>query len=167
MSKYFSTPVKHFTFTLAKVDSNSDKIDFSNIDDKNFYHYTVNETKNDKSDVNFEIKKYNNKLLYFNDFKKKINKKIKNKKSEEDQSGGKKHSKKYDKDDDSSDDDYYIKKNKYYVEPLMSWWYNPLVYNTPKMYMPTFVSPLSLSYVLDFSPYYTILNNNNVINLST
>ncbi len=65
------------------------------------------------------------------------------------QNGGKKS--KYDEDDDDDSPDYYVKKS-YYYDPISYWYYYPSMYPLDRLYMPTFVSPLSFPYVLDFTP---------------
>ena len=65
------------------------------------------------------------------------------------QFGGKKS--KYDDDDDDDDSpDYYVKK---YYDPIAYWYYSPSIYPYDRLYLPTFISPLSFPYVLDlFTP---------------
>jgi hypothetical protein len=65
------------------------------------------------------------------------------------QIGGKKSKSKYDDDDDDSPD-YYVKN--YYYDPISYWYYYPSVYSLDRLYLPTFISPLSFPYVLDFAP---------------
>jgi hypothetical protein len=77
--------------------------------------------------------------------------------SESDQSGGAKS--KYDDEDDDDSPDYFIKKS-YIYDPIAYWYYSPTVYNLDRLYLPTFVSPLSVPYVVDLAPIitYTGLN---------
>ena len=72
--------------------------------------------------------------------------------SASEQVGGKKKSK-YDDDDDDDDDspDYFVSKTFYY-DPISYWYYLPSVYALDRLYLPTFISPLSFPYVLDLSP---------------
>ena len=65
------------------------------------------------------------------------------------QIGGKKSKSKYDDDDDDSPD-YFVKN--YYYDPISYWYYYPSVYSLDRLYLPTFISPLSFPYVLDFAP---------------
>ncbi len=59
-----------------------------------------------------------------------------------------------DDDDDDDDDDSpdYIVKREYVYDPILYWYYTPSLYKTVRVYMPTFVSPLSFPYVLDIYP---------------
>jgi len=66
------------------------------------------------------------------------------------QIGGKKSKSKYDDDDDDDSPDYYVKN--YYYDPISYWYYYPSVYSLDRLYLPTFISPLSFPYVLDFAP---------------
>jgi hypothetical protein len=83
------------------------------------------------------------------------------------QIGGKKSKSKYEDDDDDDDDDddspdYYVKN--YHYDPISYWYYSPSVYSLDRLYLPTFVSPLSFPYVLDMSPvisYNTTPNSGN------
>jgi len=64
--------------------------------------------------------------------------------------GGDKKSK-YDEDDDDDSPDYYVKKN-YVYDPIYYWYYYPSLYSIDRLFLPTFVSPLSPTYVVDFLP---------------
>ena len=170
LSKNFSSIIKNYKFTIAKINSieSSNKINLSNLNDKKFYHFIVNEKidKNAKNndDVKFSIKPYTDKIFFFDDFKEKSSKKIKKfNKNNKIINGGKKS--KFDENDEY--DDFIIKKK--YVD-YYTWWYNPLIYYPDIVYMPTFLTPFN--YILDFSPlnlysnYYTP-NVDNVVNITT
>jgi hypothetical protein len=68
--------------------------------------------------------------------------------------GGNDKKSNYDEDDDDSPD-YYVKKN-YIYDPIYYWYYYPSLYSIDRLFLPTFVSPLSPTYVLDLLP--TTLN---------
>ena len=56
--------------------------------------------------------------------------------------------------DDSDDDDspdFFIKKYSY--DPISYWYYYPSIYSLDRLYLPTFISPLSFPYVLDMTPH--------------
>jgi len=65
------------------------------------------------------------------------------------QHGGKKS--KYDEDDEDDSPDFFVQKT-YYYEPISYWYYSPSIYALDRMYLPTFISPLSFPYVFDFYP---------------
>jgi len=82
------------------------------------------------------------------------------------QIGGKKS--KYDDEDDDDSPDYYVKK--YYNDPIAYWYYYPSLYSLDRLYLPTFVYPLSFPYILDNSPVIsyntsTIASGNPTINI--
>jgi len=136
----------------------------------NFSHFVVNEVIDKNKDVSYSIKKYNGKIEHTDDLVQniiKIQSKSKKSKrsgksldrlsesakseseSESAQEGG---HKKYDDDDDDDDSpDYYVKKS-YYIDPISYWYYYPSLYSPDRLYLPTFVSPLSFPYVVDFYP---------------
>jgi hypothetical protein len=62
--------------------------------------------------------------------------------------GGKKS--KYDDDDEDDSPDYYVKK--YFHDPISYWYYYPSLYSYDRLYLPTFISPLSFPYVIDINP---------------
>ncbi len=159
MSKYFSNSVKNFKFTLVKSNGQNN-LDFTNIKDKNYYHFIVNEkVKND--DVEYSIAPYNDKIFFFDSFKKNTNNKY-----NKILNGGKSKFDKYD--DDSDSDDYYVKKKKNYIlEPINYWYYNPFIYYSDNLYVPTFVSPLNFPYVIDFSPLNPFYTDPTIINIMT
>ena len=72
--------------------------------------------------------------------------------SESEQQGGAKS--KYDDEDDDDSPDYFVKKS-YIYDPIAYWYYSPTVYNLDRLYLPTFVSPLSVPYVIDLAPIIT------------
>jgi hypothetical protein len=158
--------VKNYKFTLVK---NNDNNKVYNIKNDDFFHFNVNEKINSENNkVDFFIEPYKNNVLFIEKFKKKVHKVIK-RNNNKNLSGGKKKHKKHRRDDDddssdSSDDDYYVKKNNNYydIDPIYSWWYNPLLYYSDRMYIPAFSYPLDFSYVLDLSPYYSIVETSNV-----
>jgi hypothetical protein len=82
------------------------------------------------------------------------------------QKGGKKS--KYDDEDDDDSPDYFISKT-YYYDPISYWYYSPSIYQLDRLYLPTFVSPLSFPYVLDLSPsiiYGTGMSQNPSVNIT-
>ena len=88
--------------------------------------------------------------------------------SQSSQQGGAKKSK-YDDDEDEDDSpDYFVSKT-YYYDPISYWYYLPSVYPLDRLYLPTFVSPLSFPYVLDLSPsiiYGTGMSPNPSVNVT-
>jgi hypothetical protein len=139
MSKYFSSNIPKFSFTLQKGGG------------EDFYHFTVTEKIADDK-IKFSIQKENK---FNNDNLVKFIKEN----QEHDLKGGKRHSHhkkyKYDEDDSSSsdsDDDYYY----YYkpinrYQPINYWSYSPYVYNYRQFYVPTFIPTIvpyiSISYL--------------------
>lgn len=146
LSEHFNNAVPNFYFTIQKGDNK-------------LYHFKVSEKKNN-NEINFNINQIElNNNTYINDgFKKKLEN-IKNKMNS--QEGGdkktkskkknkkktkKKQTKSSDSDSDSDSDmvsseEVYIKTKKYYyTEPIYYVWYDPLVYNTHSVYIPTFYS---------------------------
>jgi hypothetical protein len=173
-SEYFNNTVKNFKFTLLKlksedVDKHTKTLNFKKYasdlndkryNDKNFSHFIVHETLNDK-DVSFSIEKYENKNINNLNYLIKNISKIQKKyfKSNNKLSGGKKRDI-FDDDDDDDDLDYFVKKEKYYYDPFYPinyWYYNPILYTVEPsdsyVYFPTFISPLSFPYVFDFNPF--------------
>ena len=65
--------------------------------------------------------------------------------------GGHDKKSKYDEDDDDDSPDYYVKKN-YIYDPIYYWYYYPSLYSIDRLFLPTFVSPLSPTYVIDLLP---------------
>ena len=158
------------SFNLTKYASKSKNKKFAQ---NNFSHFIVDEKMGDDNEVEYVIKKYNGKLNNVDKFTNniiKIQKNVKKENNDSDtvqsesdsveQAGGKdskdekeKKKSKYDDDDDdsssSSSDDYYVKK---YYNPISYWYYYPTLYNTERLYLPTFISPLSFPYVIDIVP---------------
>jgi hypothetical protein len=142
-SQHLTNSVPKFAFTLERAT------------DGKLYHFTVNEKigggKNasysiTELDVNLSPKQISSLKSDYNNMQNKL----------EGQLGGKKHryhdgDKKNDKDDSSSSSEsdsdlanaIRLLKYKQQNQPIVYWWYNPLVYRTNDLYIPTFVAPLS------------------------
>lgn len=132
LSKYITNTVPKFAFTLK------------NTNDGSLSHFIVKETLRGGKSAEFKIKQLDLKLS--KDTVKQFEKRLSMK-------GGKKHHKHSDKDDDeddsssssSSSDEYSaIRLHKMYTkaQPITYWWYDPIVYEIPSVYIPTFVTPL-------------------------
>ena len=193
LSKYFNNQVPKFNFTLLKlkseeVDVNS-YLDRFNLEDygsksfnkffnkKNFSHFSVNESLNNKKEVSYQISKLEKEVDLSQLIKNIIN--IQNKfkdvkksnqtggdssnsssssdssNSSSNQYGGSssdddssdKKKKKKYDDDDDDSPDYYVKR--YYYDPIYYWYYAPSIYGTDPFYFPMFNSPISASLVID------------------
>ena len=141
-SQYLVNSVPKFAFTLERSS------------DGKLYHFTVNEKigggKNasysiTELDVNLTPKQLSSLKSDYNNMQNKL----------DGQLGGKKHryhdgDKKNEEDDSSSsssDSDLAnairLLKYKQQNQPIVYWWYNPLVYRTNDLYIPTFITPLS------------------------
>jgi hypothetical protein len=137
-------------------------------DTHNFSHFVVNEDIDKQDNVDFSIKKYTGKVENVEDFVGKIfklqNKLKKSKKSktvtnevsdsaesatasESAQDGGAKS--KYDDDDEEDSPDMYVK-HSYVYDPISYYYYYPSMYSLDTLYLPTFISPLSFPYVIDY-----------------
>lgn len=169
LSKNFNGIVKKFNFSLLELEKN-DKDNRSNkknklydYDNKNFYHFSVYEKKNKDGEIEFSIKPIDDTIVLLDEFKKRAHLRLKkNNKNKLKQKGGKK-SKYRDLEDDSSDssDDYYVKKPKFNDFYTYNWWYNPLIYYTDTVYLPSVVAPYYT--VFDFYPFTNIYNKTNQI----
>jgi hypothetical protein len=164
ISKYFSNSIPNFKFTLIRikdshVQSGGDysNLDFTTKNNKHLLHFKVKESKVSNSDrVDFSIVPFNGKLVLINQFKSSLqshlNRHKKNNKNEKE--GGKKSKFKNHDDDSSSDSselyETRVKKN-YIIDPITYWWYNPFIYYTDQIYIPSFVYPLNFPYVIDLS----------------
>jgi len=137
LSQYLTNSIPKFAFTLER-----------NSDGK-LYHFSVNEKigKNKHAsysitelDVNLSSKQISSLKTDYNNMQNKL----------DGQLGGKKHRYDDDKDDDSSSDSdsdlvnaIRLLKYKQQNQPIVYWWYNPLIYRRNDLYIPTFVAPLS------------------------
>lgn len=166
-------------FNLGQYGGSSKNKKFST---ENFSHFIVNENVGKRNEVDFTIKKYTGKIenlqtLIDNviDIQKQLKKSIRSAKNSSDsarsesesdsinsdQEGGKKS--KYDDDDGDDEDDeddspdYHVKKS-YYYDPISYWYYYPSLYTLDRLYLPTFISPLSFPYIVDFTPVATYSN---------
>lgn len=135
LSEHFNNSVPKFLFTIQKGSSGEGK----------YYHFNVTEERDDE-EVSFKVSPYKIKgeeaaLKTFqgklNDFKKK-------------QAGGKHRSRKSKSDDSSDSDsdtssDYYVRARSYMPnnQPIYYWWYDPYLYRTSSVYIPTFYSYLT------------------------
>jgi hypothetical protein len=156
LSKSFIHSGNKFKFSLAKV-KNISQFDIKNLDSKNIYHFKVAERVDKKNNINFEIKTIN-KVKNVDAFKIEIHEKIKG--FTKQQNGGKHKKSKHIVDDSSSSsssssDDYKVRKSKYYAEPFYNWWYNPFIYNSDSVYIPSIVAP----YAMQFWPFTVSINN--------
>jgi len=166
ISKYFSNSIPNFKFTLMRikdshVQSGGDysNFDFTKKNNKHLLHFKVNETHVNNTDkVDFSITPYSGKLVLLDQFKESLQNhlnrsKNKTNKNKTNKTGGKKS--KFDDDSSSSDSDSDFKttrvKKNYIIDPITYWWYNPFIYYTDQIYIPSFVSPLSFPYVIDLS----------------
>lgn len=141
LSKYFNKNIPKFYFTLENTKNNK------------LYHFRVAEKHLRGGNVKYTIKNHAVKTSdkELNAFKKKLSEiqtkvggKIKKKRDEDDY---------YDEDDDDEEDDsssdeeeYYFPKYPRYLkneQPIVYWWYNPLIYKVKGVYFPTLVYPLS------------------------
>ena len=183
LSKYFNNNVSKFNFTLLKLKSDSiedlnkfnlKKYSSSNADkvfnSKNFTHFTVNETLDEKQNVNFNIEKINKNIdnldkLMTNIINiqtkfKQVSKQNGGSKSDsDDDSEDGKHSKsksksrsKFDDDDDDSPD-YYVQQ--YNLNPMAFWYYAAGLYDISPFSFPMFTAPLSAPILID--SYYPLL----------
>jgi len=145
LSEHFNNAVPQYLFTIQKGESGSGK----------YYHYKAKESRSG-NDVTFTIKPF----TIANEDMTTFNQKLAKFKGRTEQDGGKKKktsrkSKKYDdSDDDDSDSERYYKKINTYVPvantPMMWYWYDPLVYNTNSVFIPTlysYVSPVMTFYL--------------------
>jgi hypothetical protein len=149
LSNYFNNNVPKFYFTLQKI-KNTKSIGKGRIND--YLHFKVVETKDGKS-VQYKIVPYDMTGSGIKVFKKKLSKILLSEKKLEggsEQEGGKrKKSKKKSKESSSSSSDWlsdsedhkYKKAISY--QPIYHWWYDPYLYKLQKMYIPTFVPPLT------------------------
>ncbi len=167
LSKQFSNVVKNFKFTLLKVDKNNNsKLDERN--DKDFYHFNVNERKDEDKEVEYLIQPIkDDKIVLLDEFKKRVYKTMRKKRKTYKSKGGKSKYRQIEDDSDSSDssdsNDYYVKKPKFNdlntYNYNYNWWYNPFLYVSDSLYIPNFVNPYYY-YTLDFK-LVNLLNNNN------
>jgi hypothetical protein len=143
LSQYLTNNVPKFAFTLEKTS------------DGKLYHFNINETIGENKNASFSITELNVDLSSkqisslktdYNNMQQKLDSQL----------GGKKHryrdNNDNDKNDDSSSDSssdsdlintIKLLKYKQQNQPIVYWWYNPLVYRTNNLYMPTFITPLS------------------------
>lgn len=129
LSKYITNNVPKFAFTLE------------NINDGQLYHFLVKESLSGNRAADYKISEINLKLKAdaISQFKNRLSMR-----------GGKKH-RKHDDDDESSSSssstsDVFsaIKLSKLYTksQPIVYWWYDPLIYEVESIYIPTFVAPI-------------------------
>ena len=136
LSQYLTNSVPKFAFTLERTS------------DGKLYHFTVNEKAGKGKEASFSITELDLSLSpkQVSSLKNDYNR-IQN--QLDGQFGGKKnrHREEGDEDDSSSSDSDLIdaiRLLKYRQnQPIVYWWYNPVVYRTSDLYIPTFVVPLS------------------------
>lgn len=163
LSNHFGGKVKKFKFSLLKMNKN-DKSKLYERNNNDFYHFTVSE-KDNNGEIEFLIQPIDNNIVMLDEFKKRAYKKLKKnkkqkRKEKKEQKGGK--SKYRELEDDSSDSsDYYIKKKKFDDIYVSNWWYNPLIYLSDSIYIPTLISPFHY-YTLDFKPVNALIRNNGI-----
>jgi len=133
LSKYITNNVPKFAFTLE------------NINDGQLYHFLVKESLSGNKVADYKISEINLKL------KPDVVAQFKNRLS---MKGGKKHRKRGADDDDDDDDDSSssstsdifsaIKLSKAYskTQPIVYWWYDPLIYDVSSIYIPTFTTSI-------------------------
>jgi len=135
LSEHMTNNVPKFAFTLERTS------------DKKLFHFLVKESVSEGNvDFSIEQMKLQNTQKSNNQLKADL-KKLNERKT---QTGGKKKEKENDKDDSSSssseDEDILnrVMRPSYPTMgyPFTYWWYNPVVYELDRIYVPTFVSPL-------------------------
>jgi len=158
LSEHFSGPISNFKFSILRINKKhvNNQNDYSSYEfkskkNKHLLHFKVKESIDDNK-VNFSIQPYNGKLILLNEFKQSLDNHL-----NKSQQGGHKDSKfnksKFDEsnDDSSSSDsdsmDYNIKLRKKLTNPIDFLWYNPFIYYTDQVYIPSFIS--SFPIVLD------------------
>jgi hypothetical protein len=138
LSSHFNNNIPKFHFTLKKGTK--------------YYHFKVNEKKNN-DDVHFTMEPFNineNNLKQFTENLKSIQTKLQKGGKKSSKKSSKKHSKKSKKYDSSSESDEEIYEKRRSV--LDYWWYDPYVYSLDYFYVPTF--SVSTPYVLSPTSYY-------------
>ena len=130
LSKYITNNVPKFAFTLENNDGQ-------------LYHFLVKESLSGNRAADYKISEINLKLQQdaISQFKNRLSMR-----------GGRKHKKRHDDDDDesssssSTSEDIFsaIKLSKLYskTQPIVYWWYDPLIYEVESIYIPTFVAPI-------------------------
>lgn len=156
LSNFFNNNVPKFYFTLQKV-KNEKSIGKGRMSD--YVHFKVIETKNGKN-VQYKIVPHEMSGAGIKEFKKKLTNVVSSQKKLEggsEQDGGAKKKKKKtkkkkdesDSDSDSSDwledssDEHHKYKTGISMQPIYHWWYDPYLYKLQKIYIPTFVPPLT------------------------
>lgn len=145
LSQNFNNNIPEFIFSIQKGNSGTGK----------YYHFKVEENKDNTSEVNYSIEPYTikNEKKVMTGFNKKLSEAKKNdmsKFTEPTQQGGK-DKKEKEKDDDnfmnssSSSSDENIKNLYRYSNPysIYYWWYNPYIYTTKSFFVPTFYANTS------------------------
>jgi hypothetical protein len=133
LSKYITNNVPKFAFTLE------------NINDGQLYHFLVKESLSGNNAADFKISELD--LVLNGNILKQFRNRISLK-------GGRKH-RRHHKDKDEDDDESSsssstseifsaVRLNKVYskAQPIVYWWYDPLIYEIDSIYIPTFVTPL-------------------------
>ena len=169
LSKHFSGRIKNFKFTLLKLNK-KDNTKLYERNNSDFYHFNVNEKLNE-NEIEYLIEPLQNNIVLLNEFKLRAHKRLKKNKKMKKQKkleGGKSKSRDLEDEDDSSDsDDFYVSKKKKFNDLYYyNWWYNPLIYSSDYIYVPTFVSPYYY-YTLDMKPVVEIVKNQPVLNVVT
>lgn len=139
ISKYMTNNVPKFGFSLE------------NMENGNVSHFVIKEEMDDEDFANYKIKELDLKMKPSD--VKKFKEKIKKMTSTE-MDGGKKHKHKKHHDDSSSSSSCSSTTSDYfsalkfpqainYQQPIIYWWYDPLIYSFESVYIPTFVAPLT------------------------
>jgi hypothetical protein len=143
-SQYLTNSVPKFAYTLERTS------------DGKLFHFSVNEKIGKNKNASFSINELNvglsnsqlNSLKSdFNNMQNKLDGQFGGKKHRYDDDNDKKH--KNDEEDDSSSSSsdlvnaIRLLKYKQQNQPIVYWWYNPLIYRTNDLYIPTFISQLS------------------------
>jgi hypothetical protein len=138
ISKYLTNNVPRFAFTLENTSTGS------------LHHFNVNETVDSNRNASFSITELDINLSpkATSSFKNEVHNIIG--KFNTNLNGGAKKRYEDESDDDSSsssDSDSELQNAlrllKYKSQPIVYWWYNPLVYKAVDLYVPTFVVPIA------------------------
>jgi len=147
LSQYFGNHMPEFRFTLKRLSKDSKVIGGSS---KSFIHFLAQETKDKNDKVHYEISEIDG-TGNLSKFQQRLNK-VAN--QDERQKGGEHKGKKYVKDDeelsDYFDSDEKPRKGPLVYEPIVYYWYDPIIYPAvDRWYVPTFVLPIQPRVVFD------------------
>jgi hypothetical protein len=137
LSKYMTNNVPKFGFSIENTENGS------------LHHFMVQETLDEDDYAKYKISELDLKMKGADT--KKFKERVK-KFTESEMEGGKRHKHKHKKHDDddsssSSSSDYFsalhLPNLINYPQPIVYWWYDPVIYNLESVYIPTFVAPLT------------------------